>query len=115
MKDELKRVRERYLAAQKLIRSLVQWETQLTKIDYIITEGKALSIPEYQDKEFIKEDFVKAVLKLLLEWTTAFMAGGNKDPSVTVRMMIRQFRDYALLLYPIKHKVLKAAFAAGGP
>ncbi|KAG9379889.1 hypothetical protein A1F94_010245 [Pyrenophora tritici-repentis] len=84
-------------------------------MDHAITEGKALGIPECQDEEFIKEDFVKAVLKPSPEWTTAFMAGGNKDPRVTVRMMIKQFREYASLLHPIKHKVPKAAFVASGP
>ncbi|KAG9382266.1 hypothetical protein A1F94_007920 [Pyrenophora tritici-repentis] len=63
-------------------------------MDHAITEGKALGIPECQDEEFIKEDFVKAVLKPSPEWTTAFMAGGNKDPRVTVP---------------------KAAFVASGP
>ncbi|KAF7570285.1 hypothetical protein PtrM4_102870 [Pyrenophora tritici-repentis] len=114
-KEELKRARERYLAAQKPMRLLAQWETWLTEMDHAITEGKALGIPECQDEEFIKEDFVKAVLKPSPEWTTAFMAGGNKDPRVTVRMMIKQFREYASLLHPIKHKVPKAAFVASGP
>ncbi|KAI1507611.1 mfs multidrug [Pyrenophora tritici-repentis] len=114
-KEELKRARERYLAAQKPMRLLAQWETWLTEMDHAITEGKALGIPECQDEEFIKEDFVKAVLKPSPEWTTAFMAGGNKDPRVTVRMMIKQFREYASLLHPIKHKVPKAAFVASRP
>lgn len=113
--DELDRARERYLAAQKPMRSLAQWETWLTEMDHAIMEGKALGIPECQEDSFIKKDFVKAVLILSPAWTTAFMAGGNKDPSVTVPMMIRQFRDYASLLHPIKHKAPKAAFVPGGP
>ncbi|KAG9384543.1 hypothetical protein A1F94_004090 [Pyrenophora tritici-repentis] len=64
-------------------------------MDHAITEGKALGIPECQDEEFIKEDFVKAVLKPSPEWTTA--------------------SEYASLLHPIKHKVPKAAFVASGP
>lgn len=113
--DEAKRARDRYLEAKKPMRSLAQWEAWLSEMEHAITEGKALRIPECLDEKYIKEDFVKAVLKPAPEWTTAFMAGGSRDPLVTVRMMTRQFREYASLVHPIKHRAPKAAFAAGGP
>ena len=108
-KDEQKRVRERYLAAFTPMRTLAQWNPWLTEVDYSITEGRALGILECQDEEFVKQDFVKATLTPALEWTILFMGYRVNDLRISVKDMIKQFRDVATLSHPI---TTTAAFVA---
>jgi hypothetical protein len=116
-RDEIKEARERYRNAMKAPRMIASWETWLTEVDHATTEGKAIGIPECQLDTYIKEDFTRATAKHSEQWTISFAANGLKNPLITVKDMIREYRDHMQLFHPSKAKTTKAAFgaAAGSP
>ncbi|KAF3030359.1 hypothetical protein E8E11_000207 [Didymella keratinophila] len=110
--EERTHARERYHAALKPMRASSQWETWLMEYDQAATRAEALQVGEVRDIDDVTTDFLGAVSKVAPTWVATFSGPGYDRTTNNRKKMMKLFRDYMSLSYPIKGKQ-KSAFAAG--
>jgi hypothetical protein len=110
--EERARVRERYHAALKPMRSAANWETWLSEYDQAATRAETLEVAEVTQTQALIDDFLGSVSKVASTWTAAFQGPGYDKKAMNRKRMMKLFRDYMSLHYPSRGK-LKSAFAVG--
>ena len=110
--EERTHARERYHAALRPMRATSQWETWLIEYDQAATRAEALRVGEVRDIDDVTTDFLGAVLKVAPTWVATFAGPGYDRTTNNRKKMMKLFREYMSLSYPIKGKQ-KSAFAAG--
>jgi hypothetical protein len=110
--EERARVRERYHAALRPMRTTANWEIWLSEYDQAATRAETLEVAEVMQTQALIDDFLGSVSKVASTWTAGFQGPGYDKKAMNRKRMMKLFRDYMSLQYPPRGK-LKSAFAAG--
>jgi hypothetical protein len=110
--EERARVRERYHAALKPMRTVTVWETWLSEYDQAATRAETLEVAEVMQTQPVIDDFLGSVSKMASTWTAGFQGPGYDKKAMNRKRMMKLFRDYMSLHYPSRGKP-KSAFAVG--
>ena len=110
--EERARVRERYHAALKPIRSPQNWESWLSEYDQAATRAETLEVAEVTQTQPMIDDFLGSVSKVASTWTAGFQGPGYDKKAMNRKRMMKLFRDYMSLHSPSRGKP-KSVFAVG--
>lgn len=110
--EERARVRERYHAALRPMRSTTNWELWLSEYDQGATRAETLEVAEVMQTQAMIDDFLGSVSKVASTWTAGFQGPGYDKKAMNRKRMMKLFRDYMSLHYPSRGKP-KSAFAVG--
>ena len=120
MDEERARVRERYHAALKPMRTPANWEAWLSEYDQAATRAETLEVAEVMQTQAVIDDFLGSVSKVASTWTAAFHGPGYDKKAINRKRMMKLFRDHMSLHNPSRGKpksafsVVEASYAAGG-
>ena len=84
----------------------------MTEYDQSATRAEALQVSEVRNIDDVTTDFLGAVSKVAPTWVATFAGPGYDRTTNNRKKMMKLFRDYMSLSYPIRGKQ-KSAFAAG--
>ncbi|KAA8621955.1 hypothetical protein PtrV1_06456 [Pyrenophora tritici-repentis] len=118
--EERARVRERYHAALKPMRTPENWEAWLSEYDQAATRAETLAVAEVTQTQAMIDDFLGSVSKVASTWTAAFHGPGYDKKAINRKRIMKLFRDYMSLHNPTRGKpksafsVVETSYAAGG-
>lgn len=110
--EERARVRERYHAALRPMRTAANWETWLSEYDQAATRAETLEVAEVMQTQAVVDDFLGSVSRMASTWTAGFQGPGYDKKAMNRKRMMKLFRDYMSLQHPPRGKP-KSAFAVG--
>ncbi|KAG6052459.1 hypothetical protein E4U33_000528 [Claviceps sp. LM78 group G4] len=109
MKDEieLEQAHDRYKLALKPMRTPKHWEPWLAEYEEAAERADKLGVAEFTQFNLITKDFIAAVAKISMTWTSIFLQTRH-EVGMSRQEMIRRFREHMTIYEPTMPSKLRA-------